>query len=241
MFKSAALSAGILFAGTLAAVAGGYIAPIVETPVIIAAQGPQTVARNWEGLYVGGALGYATGADDRVGVTPPGGGRVSSLGSLDVQGVTYALHAGYRWQREVKGRQVVTGPELAYEGSSADDSFSRRGENASSELKRLLSLRWKTGMLNRAGDTLFYGTVGFARGKFDYSVEAAGMAYKGDFNDNAWTAGLGIERRLNERVSVFGEWEFRQFGKTTLRDTTGYETRATPEHHHIRVGANIRF
>lgn len=240
MFKSSALSASILLAGASATVAGGYIAPVVETPVITASA-LQPAMRSWEGLYLGGALGYAFGADDRVGVAPPGGGRAYAPGSVDIQGATYSLHAGYRWQREVKGRQIVTGPEFVYEGSSADDSFSRGGESASSELDRLLSLRWKTGVLNRAEDTLFYGTIGFARGEFDYSVEAAGMNYKGDFNDHAWTVGLGIERRLSERVSLFGEWEFRQFGKTALRDSVGYETQATPEHHHIRIGANVSF
>lgn len=240
MFKCAILATGISLAAALPGVAGGYAAPVVETPIIAAPQ-PETSVRNWGGFYAGGALGYAFGSDDRVGVTPPGGGSISNPGSVDVKGVTYSLHAGYRWQREIKGRQIVTGPELAYEGSSADGDFSYIGASGSSELDRLLSLRWKTGILNEAQDTLFYGTVGYARGKFDYAVKAAGMNYKGDFSENAWTVGLGVEKKLNDRVSLFGEWEFRQFGKTALSDTAGYSTQATPEHHHIRIGANVSF
>ncbi|RDD71234.1 outer membrane protein [Paracoccus versutus] len=241
MFKSIAISASILLVGDTSAFAGGYMTPGDEVPLIVAPQEPQPTAENWEGLYLGGALGYAFGADDRVGITPPSGGRAHSPGSVDIQGVTYSLHAGYRWQRELRGRQFVTGPELAYEGGGADDGFFRPGESASSELDSLLSLRWKAGILNMAEDTLFYGTVGISRGEFNYSVVAAGMNYKGDFKDNAWTVSLGIEKRLNARVSLFGEWEFRQFGKTALSDAAGYETQATPKHHHIRIGANFSF
>ncbi|RNI19731.1 autotransporter outer membrane beta-barrel domain-containing protein [Paracoccus pantotrophus] len=81
----------------------------------------------------------------------------------------------------------------------------------------------------------------YAHGKFDYAVDGAGMSYADDFTDSAWTVGLGIERKINERVSLFGEWEFRQFGKSTLSDAAAYSTRATPEHHHIRAGMNIQF
>jgi len=210
--------------------------PIIETPVIVPSQKPV-----WEGLYLGGAIGYSFGADDRVGITPPGGGSAYTPGSVDISGMGWSLHLGYRWQREFQDRQIVMGPELVYEGGNASDSFAHPAETASSELDRLLSLRWKTGILNNAQDTLFYGTVGYAHGKFDYSVHGAGMNYRGDFTDTAWTIGLGIEKKLRERVSLFGEWEFRQFGKTVLSDVAEYSTRATPEHHNIRVGVNIGF
>ena len=54
-------------------------------------------------------------------------------------------------------------------------------------------------------------------------------------------AGLGAERRLSERMSIFGEWEFRGFGKTTLTDANGFMTEATPEHHHVKLGVNFSF
>ncbi|MDK8874853.1 outer membrane beta-barrel protein [Paracoccus sp. SSJ] len=239
MFKSIAISTSVLLAA-VPAFGGGFTIPVVETPVVL----PQEVAPaigSWEGLYLGGALGSAFGSDDRVGISQPGGGAAYTPGSVDIRGATFSLQMGYRWQREVRGRQIVTGPELAYEAGGADDSFSRAGESASSELNGLLSLRWKTGVLNEAEDLLFYGSVGIAHGSFDYTVTGAGMRYDGDFTDSALTVGLGVEKRLNERASLFGEWEFRQFGKTTLTDAAGYTTRATPEHHSIRVGVNFAF
>lgn len=239
MLKNIPIFAGMLLASLAPAFAGGYVAPVIAAPVV--PQEPPAAPRNWQGPYLGGAIGYALGADDRVGIAKPGGGATYSPGSVDIQGVTYSVHLGYRWQRALRDRQIVTGPELAYEGGSADDSFDKGGVVASSELDRLLSLRWKTGILNDAKDTLFYGSVGFARGKFGYSTEGAGMAYKGDFKDNAWTVGLGLEKKLNDRFSLFGEREFRQFGKTSLTDATGYSTRATPEHHHVRLGMNVSF
>ncbi|WP_313352858.1 outer membrane protein [Paracoccus sp. (in: a-proteobacteria)] len=240
MFKIIVLSAGFALAHLGAASAGGYTVPVIEAPVVVPEVTP-VPAFNWQGVYAGGAIGYSFNGDDRVGITPPDNGTVYTPGSVDISGMSWSLYLGYRWQREAQGRQIVFGPELAYEGGNASDSFDSNGVSASSELDRLLSLRWKTGLLNEAQDTLFYGTIGYAHGKFDYSVDGAGMDYRGDFTDNAWTVGLGIEKKLNERVSLFGEWEFRQFGKTVLSDAAGYTTRATPEHHNIRIGVNISF
>ncbi|WP_183588916.1 hypothetical protein [Paracoccus pantotrophus] len=158
MLKPLAISVTILCAGLGTASAGGYIAPVIA-PVIKAPRVDPAI-RNWEGLYLGGAIGYAFGADDRVGITPPGGGLVHTPGAVDISGMTWSLHLGYRWQREARGRQVVMGPELVYEGGNARDSLGSNGASASSELDRLLSLRWKTGLLNKAQDTLFYGTIG---------------------------------------------------------------------------------
>lgn len=240
MIKIVISSAGLVLTLSAPAFAGGYTPPVITPPVVVPEVMPSFPV-SWEGVYAGGAIGYSFGTDDRVGITQTGGRSTDTPGSVDISGMGWALHMGYRWQQEFHGRQVVTGPELAYEGGNARDSFDSNGMTASSQLDWLLSLRWKTGLLNEAQDTLFYGTIGYAHGKFDYSVDGAGMDYRGDFTDNAWTVGLGIEKKLNERVSLFGEWEFRQFGKTVLSDATGYSTRATPEHHNVRVGLNIGF
>lgn len=225
------------------AFSGGFIAPVTETPVVPPVAAPAPVS-DWSGAYAGLSAGYVFGSDDRVGISDSTDTLLTSPDSVDISGATYGLHAGYRWQREVSGRQVVFGPELAFEGSSADDSFTTNGTEASNEMKKLLSLRFKTGVLNAAQNTLFYGSVGISRGEFDYQVDGAPFApmdYSDTFRANAWSVGLGVERKVTERMSVFGEWEYRDFGKTTLTDAAGYHTEATPEHHSLKLGVNFSF
>lgn len=221
-----------------AAYAGGYVAPIVPAPII--APEVQT-APAWAGAYAGLGLGYAFGADDQVGISDPADVLISSPDDLDIKGITYGLHLGYRWQTEMGGRQVVFGPELAYETGNADASFDTDGVAASTEMDNFIALRMKTGVLNAAGNTLFYGIAGVGRGEFNYAVEGDGMSYDGSYKDNAWILGLGAERKVSDRMSVFGEWEFRGFDKNTLVDAGGYMTEATPEHHHVKLGVNFSF
>ncbi|MDB6179741.1 outer membrane beta-barrel protein, partial [Paracoccus sp. Z330] len=179
---------------------------------------------DWAGAYGGLSVGYAFGGDDRVGIHNPDGDLLGTPGSNDISGATYGVHLGYRWQREFRGRQFVYGPELAYEGASADGSFSTDSASGSSEIDNLISLRFKSGILNEAQNTLFYGIIGAMRGEFDYAVEGAGMDYNDSYDADAWTVGLGVERMVNERVSLFGEWEYRDFGRDTLTDDAGFST-----------------
>ncbi|SNT75016.1 outer membrane protein [Paracoccus seriniphilus] len=230
--------AGALVAATGVASAGGYTVPVVAEPVIAPVAAP---VADWAGAYGGLSAGYVFGGDDRVGIHDPSDALLATPGSADLSGATYGVHLGYRWQREFRGRQIVYGPELAYEGSSADDSFDTGSASAESQLDNLIALRFKTGILNEAQNTMFYGIIGAMRGEFDYQVEGAGMDYDDSFDTNAWTVGLGVERMINDRVSVFGEWEYRDFGRTTLTDAAGYSTEATPEHHVVKMGVNFSF
>lgn len=234
--------AGIAFCALLPAsqsLAGGYTSPVAEAPVIAPAAPPAEV--DWTGPYVGLSLVNVFGADDQLGISSPSGRRVMTPGQLDIAGPGGAVQLGYRWESRFLGHGVVMGPELSYEGSSADADLSWPGGRGASSLDQLWSLRFKAGMLNTNRNTLFYGTLGAARGKFDYSVQGAGMTFDDSYRDTAWTAGLGLEHKLSRRLSVFGEWEFRQFGKTMLRDAAGMSTKATPEHHAVKLGLNLSF
>ncbi|AUH33412.1 outer membrane protein [Paracoccus tegillarcae] len=242
MFTTSRLRIGSVVALTLmapAAFAGGYVAPVVPGPVIVAPE-VQTQS-SWAGAYGGVALGYAFGSDDRVGVRAPTGGPAITRDSADISGIDYGVQLGYRWQTQMSGRQIVIGPELSYEKSSADASFDTDGVTATSEMDTFMALRVKAGVLTGAGDSMIYGIAGVGRGDFNYTVVGDGMDYAGSYSDNAWILGLGAERKVSERMSVFGEWEFRGTGKTALTDDAGYVTQATPEHHHLKVGVNFSF
>lgn len=229
------LAVASLSLGTVvAANAGGYVPPVVETGVAPIIDTPA----EWQGGYGGLTLGYAFAGDDDVGVhTPTGSGTPDDL---TLSGVNAGLRIGYRWQRD----RWVFGPELGFEGGDVTDDFTTDGYDAKSKIKNVLALRFKTGYV-LDNDMLVYGIAGVARAKVDYKTEGTGAFGDIDVNDdyskNGYIVGLGVEKMLTERMSVTGEYEYANFGKKTLDDGFGSSTKATPDYHNLKVGLNFRF
>ncbi|MFD1794784.1 porin family protein [Paracoccus aurantiacus] len=235
-------SVAILFAATTAN-AGGYIAPVVETvaPVEVI-EAPLT----WKGAYAGATVGYAFGGDDEVGYSRNDNIFYNS-DTLELSGVNAGIRAGYRTQFTGRSRDWVIGAELGYEGGSIEDSFTDGAFEAESSINNVIALRVKTGVLNNAKDTLFYGILGVAQADFDYRIEGVdgatgfGIETMGE-TMTGYIVGLGVERKLNERLSVTGEWEYANFGKETLEaDGFPYSTEMTPDFHNIKIGLNYQF
>lgn len=243
------LTASVLVAVAAPAFAGGVIAPVVEEPVIVATPAPVS---DWAGAYGGISLGYSGGSDDEIGnerfINGVSQGIESRLGNVDVKGPTVGLAAGYRWQRD----RWVFGPELTIEGGSVDasdniseivleDDFQR----VKSSVNYIVGLQGKTGYLMNP-QTLLYGTAGILYGDFDYKSVTADGAQTVGYNATGYSLGLGVERRLGARTSVFAEWQYRNFGKENVdfknEDGSAFSrTEATPEHHNIRMGLNFKF
>ena len=230
--------AASLTQAAFAANAGGYTPPVVETGVI-APVGEAAPVGDWAGGYAGLTLGYAFGGEDDVGIdsaTGVGG----TPDELKLSGVNAGVHVGYRWQKD----RWVFGPELGYEGGNVKDSFSTDGYDAETKIKNVLALRMKTGYEVSPG-MLVYGIAGVARAKVDYSVEGAGSAGAIDLDDSysktGYIVGLGAEKKLSDRMSVTGEYEYASFGKETLEDGLGASTRSTPKFHNVKLGLNFKF
>ena len=237
--KHVATLAAALTLGAAAANAGGYVPPVVEpAPAPITIEAP---VGQWQGGYAGLTLGYAFNGEDEVGIDqPPRGSGAGTPDELKLSGANAGVRVGYRWQRD----RWVFGPELGYEGGSIKDDFSTAGYDAESKIKNVLALRFKTGYVLNNG-VMVYGIVGAARAKVDYKVEGDGehgpIALNDDFSENGYIVGLGAEKMLNERLSLTGEYEYANFGKTTLADANDVATRATPKYHNIKVGLNFKF
>lgn len=236
---------GIL-SGASGALAGGYTAPTVD-PVVAAPVIEVTPAGEWAGAYAGGSIGYSFGGDDRIGLDRFVDGvrteRNPGLGDADMKGVNAGLHAGYRWQRN----NWVFGPELWVEGGSVDgsDSFLLDGESAEleSSLNYAVGLQFKTGYVVDP-QTMVYGTAGAAYGDFDYDLRREGGSETVSFEETGFTLGLGVERKLRDNLSVFAEWQYRNFGDSEVEFEDGATTLvsgATPEHHNVKLGVNFSF
>ncbi|PZO68170.1 MAG: porin family protein [Paracoccus denitrificans] len=253
------LGASVFVAVAAPAFAGGVVAPVIEAPVIVATPAPVS---DWAGAYGGISLGYSGASDDEVGLEPfesdVSQGIFPNVGSADIKGPTVGLSAGYRWQRD----RWVFGPELTVEGGSVDattDYFTRTSVvvngpetteteydgRITSSVSYIVGLQAKTGYLIDP-QTVAYGTAGIIYGDFDYKIAGSEGSLKRGYSATGYSLGLGVERRLNARTSVFAEWQYRNFGKKDVDfgDRTSGEfvrTEATPEHHNIRMGLNFKF
>lgn len=226
--KSFVLGAGFVALAT-AATAGGYAAPVVEvepvTPPVA------TVAPDWQGGYVGGALGYAFGGDDEIGQNVLG--NVTNLGQAEIAGPNLSLRAGYLWQRN----KWVVGPELSFTAGDIKDDFDYgAGQNFESKVNHTIALKLKTGYVVRP-DMLIYGLAGWQKGDFTYDVNGTDVDYDAD----GYVVGLGVEKRLNERMSLTGEYEYSNFGKTEVDVFPGVVSQATPEFSNVKLGLNFKF
>ncbi|MBB1491542.1 porin family protein [Paracoccus sp. MC1854] len=226
-------SAAVLFS-VPSAYAGGYIAPVVDVepaPVIVA-----PAASDWQGGYAGITLGYAFGGDDRVGAYTADDRFIANLGDAEISGANGGLHVGYRWQRN----RWVIGPELSYTFSNISDDFGYDvpglgSGTFKSEVDDLWALKLKTGYLARP-DTLVYGIAGYQEGNFTLSAGGSDVEYDAD----GYVVGLGVERLINDRLSVTGEWEYSDFGTTDV-EILGANTSASSSFHNVKVGLNFRF
>ncbi|WP_282603523.1 outer membrane beta-barrel protein [Paracoccus sp. PARArs4] len=244
-FKPGAAALAITLAAAATAQAGGAVAPVLETAPVIAA--PEPVASAWTGAYVGGSLGYVGGTDDEIGLRAYRDDTLlreeSGLGDVGVNGVTGGIHAGYRWQRG----NWIFGPELSAQFGSVDKSrdillFDAEVE-AENDMKNVIALVAKTGYLLDP-QTLIYGTFGIARGDFEYSFSSDEGSISEDYSSTGIAAGLGVERLMNDRLSVFAEYQYRDFGNETVDfalDDFTFDTRASVSHSTVKVGANWRF
>lgn len=246
MFNFRIAATAIALLAPAATLAGGYTAPVEPVTPIVAPE-VQTAAP-WAGAYAGGSLGYTTGGDDEVGLElfedGVGTDRVTDLTNLKLSGPTAGLHVGYRWQRD----RLVFGPELGVEFGGVEDqrAISVQGVPADikSEVNNILSLRMKTGYLVN-DRTMVFGTAGAVRGDFDYSLIGATGSVTESYNATGYSLGLGVERKMSDRMSLTAEWEYRNFGKTdvdfTVDDDSFIRTEATPEHHNLKLGLNFSF
>lgn len=198
----------------------------------------------WTGAYAGAKLGYAYGGDDRLGFTDADDGAfIGTLGTLKNKGPLAGAHVGYSFDLGTEG--LVVGGELGFAAGSVDDDL--RVANSGGDVTfgvsndYVLSAR---GILGKPlpNQTLLYATAGLAQGRFDVSAvnNATGESAKTKFNRTGYTLGLGVERQLQGGLSVFGEYEYANFGKEVV-EIDGLLTQATPKWNNVSVGVNYRY
>jgi len=166
---------------------------------------------NWQGLYLGGNIGYQWGKVTNSPVNPEG-----FMGGLGL---------GYNWQNG----QLVFGLETDIQLSGAD--------NTVSGIK--FTNPWFGTLRGRGGfalnNVLIYGTVGLAYGGL--RAESTGGGTESN-TLGGWTAGVGLEMGLAPQWSVKAEYlyvDLASRGYALTGANNGLESNI------LRFGANYRF
>lgn len=193
---------------------------IDETPVPPAAPMEEPpLASTWTGAYVGvqGGYGFAGKADDR-----------TAGNDIDTDGFVGGGFVGYNYDT---GMGIVAGVEgdLGYSGVD--------GSNAGTEVKSGLdgSIRARLGYTVTPA-VLLYGTAGGA-GK---NVRVSEGGIRDEKTALGWTAGVGADVKVTEKVFGRVEYRYSDYGRDTYLTGSGAREVDTSDNK-IMFGLGVQF
>lgn len=197
-------------------------------------------AQDWSGFYGGLTAAYAW--HDSTHTFSNG----APTGNSDAEGRLLGAFVGYARQSGT----MVYGVEMDADISDASGSFINpvgATSGGAAELNWQSSIR---GVLGYAGQmfntpTLFYGTLGYAYGDFDFTggpAAAATNRYSDELD--GWTVGVGMDARLTARSSLRVEYRYTDYGTARGALAPAFPGVVMPvsvEQHALRVGLRIEF
>lgn len=212
--RSAAAAFGIT---ALLAAAPAFSADVIgmEPPSPQPIQYDQVPVASWAGGYAGIMGGYSFGDTDL------NNGLVGN--SIDTDGFNGSLFGGWNGQSGmfVYGLEGDVGYDWA-DGSNVGSS-TERGFNG--------SLRARMGVA-ATDNILVYGTAGGAVAR----IEANDGAFADSKTMYGWTAGVGADVKLTERVFARGEYRYTDYGSSTFALTGPTEVDATSNNFLLGIG-----
>ncbi|MFK0164177.1 outer membrane protein [Rhizobium sp. NPDC090279] len=222
VFLTAVVAASVGYAADLS-VSTPPQAPVETAPVF-----------SWTGFYVGVNAGYGFGGNDEVGFHSRGD-YLGRFGKLEGSGFLGGAQVGYNYQFDPNW---VVGLEADFQGADISDSFTNGIASASSKIDWYGTVRPRIGYAY--DNTLFYGTGGFAYGHVKYEGGFGAAGFDDDKTKAGWTVGAGIEHAFSDHVTAKLEYQYVDFGSSTVGGDT-LNSKASLDFHAIRVGLNYKF
>lgn len=184
---------------------------------------PYAVA-TWTGFYAGVNGGYGWGQDNQLGYADPA--VPVTFGGVSPSGGFGGAQFGYGWQGLFGYGPLVLGVEADIQAGAIDG----RGSDAAGDAfkSRLEDFGTVRGRIGYAMDrTLVYFTGGFAyssvRNEASISATTSGINPGSDFLTNSsatgYVLGGGIEYKLNQSLSIKGEYQYINLGRNDPADT----------------------
>ncbi len=202
-----------------------YVPPVVPT-------------NTWTGFYAGINGGYAWGSGSDT-ITYFDG--LNQFGRPQPQGGFGGGQAGYNLQTG----SFVFGVETDFQGAGLNNSVT--GTTAGgTDFTSQQNIDWfgtVRGRLGLAfGNTLVYGTGGFAYGNVNQRAIYGGDAFASNTTQTGYVAGGGIEYKFTPAWSLKAEYQYIDLGSEKLTDSLGNATNPLDTNFQTaRVGLNYRF
>lgn len=231
--RTSGLGATLAMLSTSAVLAGSLNPPVEDVVVMPA----EVSANRWTGAYAGGSLGYAFGGHDEVGLwDPTTGAWQASAGTLKNNGLYGRVHLGLRWELM---RGTILGTELGIAAGNVDAESMSTVSGIGMDHKLKSAIFWRNSLGRQFGDDMLgYVVAGFGFGEFEMTRSDSNA--KASYSATGYTFGVGVEKALSDQLSVFGEYEYANFGKESVQ-IGGSVTKATPKWHSVKVGLNYSF
>lgn len=223
----------ITFAATIgatSAIAGGPTSPEPEAEIAPAAALP--VDAQWTGFYLG--LG-GTRADGENNWSERGGPSTASSG--DLTGTLTTFSAGHDWQR---GNLVFGVGISASTGDARADVTSgvMSCTGCVTTIDKLATLQGRVGFA--MGKTLVYATAGAARANVA-GTTAGGLIVQGQDTLTGWTAGLGVEHFIGQKVTLSAEYRQTDLGRLELPNSCSDSCYTDVNFGTMHLSLNFRF
>jgi outer membrane immunogenic protein len=221
--------------GTVAVVALG-LSPAVAADMRMPVKAPAQVYApiyNWTGLYLGLHAGYGFGGNSNLGL--PG------FSGNDGDGFLGGAQIGFDYQF---APNWVAGIEGQISWVDGDNSWTAPGFALTRQADWLGSL---TGRLGYTwGPGMLYIKGGAAWTNDDYTLLIGGVpgAFTGGgSNSTGWTLGAGLEYMFAPSWSAKFEYQYYDFGNTTLVGPAPFATGVSVDNniHTVKLGVNYRF
>jgi len=223
----------------------------VPAPPYRGAQSSPTV-QDWTGAYWGVSAGgaatrsrvssFETESESLVGNPPAnntfGQDILGNSGPGNAGGVLLDAFAGWNLQFSnviVGGQLEATAANLDFSsvGSKTLLNFNANGltgQTSTADFRPQVASRWMASALLRAGvllneKTLIYGIGGWTLAQFESRNVTDNPFYQPveTFMANGWTAGAGIERKLDSSWSIRAEYRYTDFGRTIATDHFNFQ------------------
>ncbi|MEM7445375.1 MAG: outer membrane beta-barrel protein [Pseudomonadota bacterium] len=176
----------------------------------------EDIAGRWSGCYAGGHVGGLWGeADDWIVETPGGDFFGQSLGGHRLNSFIGGAQGGC----DAQFGDIVIGVAAGYSWADADGSHPSRletGVTYGSEISGSGALTVRAGY---AIDSV----LGYVRGGFAWQEESyiasttmIGTAYTADETRTGWTIGIGGAYAITDALSLFLEYDYRDYGTETI-------------------------
>jgi len=179
---------------------------------------------DWSGFYVGVHGGYGAGV---LNLSAPGFIDPDDEDE-DVNGFFGGIQLGYNFQSDALLLGVQT--DLSLSGISSDED----GGGDDDTIDWLGSTTARIGFVADSFVPYLKGGIAYAGGTGHADVEEDSQTHVG------WTVGAGVEFAIADNISVFGEYDYYDFGEATY-DFTPFDADVTATLHTVKVGLNVGF